>query len=655
MSAQAIVSAKRLAASQRSRIQNIAPLVIASGQNTPLMQRQYIDNPIPAPAMASEILPEGEEDPADYRPGGYHPVHVGEQYNAGRYTVIRKLGWGHFSTVWLAKDHNYDRHVALKVVKSAPHYTDTAIDEIKLLERVYSANPDSPGRLYIVELLDHFQHSGPNGIHICMVFEVLGENLLSLIKKYNHRGVPSNIVKEISKQVLLGLDYLHRECGIIHTDLKPENILICVNNIEDFIAKEFGDLEDDVVPIGKSRSRHIRRLTSDQPIAPRFGNSSKSKSRPPPSPLSPIHSFRHVILNDDDDDDDDDVPIGKSRSRRLRQPSIDDNDDLPLISATSKSMSRPPLSPANPIEYQMNLRHLLNNPPNPSNDEVDEDDEKLVDVLIKHQMSEYKTNESGGLSVSPQEISLAVNKVAQNISELSLNNSDNLSMSPSRLPTYSTPRIAQEPVIRVKIADLGNACWVDKHFTNDIQTRQYRSPEVIIGSQWGTSADMWSLACMIFELRTGDYLFDPQSTSRYTKSDDHLAQAIELLGNLPKPLLATGKLAEEYFNSRGELKRIQKLRHWSLPNVLNEKYLLPRSEAELFADFLLPMLDLSPEKRGTAEMMLRHSWLHIGYEPMLQTDSHIARRLSSRRPPQRQLTDELSSSYPIKPSIPNIG
>lgn len=34
----------------------------------------------------------------------------------------------------------------------------------------------------------------------------------------------------------------------------------------------------------------------------------------------------------------------------------------------------------------------------------------------------------------------------------------------------------------VKIADLGNACWVDKHFTEDIQTRQYRSLEVLLGA-----------------------------------------------------------------------------------------------------------------------------------------------------------------------------
>lgn len=47
---------------------------------------------------------EEEEDRKDYCKGGYHPVHVGEKYKDGQYCVIRKLGWGHFSTVWLVRD-----------------------------------------------------------------------------------------------------------------------------------------------------------------------------------------------------------------------------------------------------------------------------------------------------------------------------------------------------------------------------------------------------------------------------------------------------------------------------------------------------------------------------------------------------------------------
>lgn len=43
----------------------------------------------------------------DYRPGGFHPVHFGDLLYNGQYEIIRKLGYGSFSTVWLAKDKLY--------------------------------------------------------------------------------------------------------------------------------------------------------------------------------------------------------------------------------------------------------------------------------------------------------------------------------------------------------------------------------------------------------------------------------------------------------------------------------------------------------------------------------------------------------------------
>jgi serine/threonine-protein kinase SRPK3 len=57
-------------------------------------------------------LPDDEEEISGYVPGGYHPVHVGDTFAGGRYQVIRKLGWGHFSTVWLARDNLYVRRRA---------------------------------------------------------------------------------------------------------------------------------------------------------------------------------------------------------------------------------------------------------------------------------------------------------------------------------------------------------------------------------------------------------------------------------------------------------------------------------------------------------------------------------------------------------------
>jgi serine/threonine-protein kinase SRPK3 len=99
-----------------------------------------------------------------------------------------------------------------------------------------------------------------------MVFEVLGENLLGLIKRWNHRGIPMPLVKQITKQVLMGLDYLHRECGIIHTDLKPENVLIEIGDVEQIVKRVVKN-----EPAEKENNRNGRRrrrtlITGSQPL-----------------------------------------------------------------------------------------------------------------------------------------------------------------------------------------------------------------------------------------------------------------------------------------------------------------------------------------------------------------------------------------------------
>lgn len=243
----------------------------APSQNSPNLAHKgaYTASPSDESENSDEEVAEAtadEEDSEDYCKGGYHPVQVGELYKDGKYTIVRKLGWGHFSTVWLAKDNTSGKHVAMKVVRSAAHYTETALDEIKLLNKVVEANKDHPGRPYVVSLLDSFNHKGPHGMHVCMVFEVLGENLLGLIKRWNHRGIPMPLVKQITKQVLLGLDYLHRECGIIHTDLKPENVLIEIGDVEQIVktyVKEENNSKDDHRN-GRRRRRTL--ITGSQPL-----------------------------------------------------------------------------------------------------------------------------------------------------------------------------------------------------------------------------------------------------------------------------------------------------------------------------------------------------------------------------------------------------
>ncbi|KAK3107980.1 serine/threonine protein kinase, CMGC, partial [Teratosphaeriaceae sp. CCFEE 6253] len=424
-----------------------------------------------------------EEDSEDYCKGGYHPVQVGEQYKDGKYTIVRKLGWGHFSTVWLSKDNVTGKHVAMKVVRSAAHYTETALDEIKLLNKVVEANKDHPGRAHVVSLLDSFNHKGPHGMHVCMVFEVLGENLLGLIKRWNHRGIPMPLVKQITKQVLLGLDYLHRECGIIHTDLKPENVLIEIGDVEQIVKTYVKDEAKEKDDHRNGRRRRRTLITGSQPL---------------PSPLNASFSQSDLAHNYPGSTQSLNKIVSESKGKS-HLSEVASSDDM------GAEMSGAIGSTASPPQKSM-----------------------LESLGIK--------GDSPVKDVDPQkerEKTARRDILANNVSDMDLGKSH--AVQPKEME--SEDGIER---ISVKIADLGNACWVGHHFTNDIQTRQYRSPEVILGAKWGASTDVWSMACMVFELITGDYLFDPQSGTKYGKDDDHIAQIIELLGTFPKSLCISG-------------------------------------------------------------------------------------------------------------------
>lgn len=99
---------------------------------------------------------------------------------------------------------------------------------------------------------------------------------------------------------------------------------------------------------------------------------------------------------------------------------------------------------------------------------------------------------------------------------------------------------------------------------------------------------------MAFELATGDYLFEPHTGEDYSRDEDHCALITELLGRVPKHIALSGEYSRETFNRNGELRHIKDLKSWSLDSVLKEKYHFGEDEANQFADFLIPMLDLNP-------------------------------------------------------------
>ncbi|KAL5967598.1 SRSF protein kinase 3 [Taenia solium] len=666
-----------------------------------------------------------QEDPQDYVKGGYHPVKIGQMYN-GRYHVVRKLGWGHFSTVWLCWDLVAKRFVAMKVVKSAAHYTETALDEIKLLTCVRDADPDHPFRNKTVQLLDEFRVSGVNGLHVCMVFEVLGHNLLKLIIRSGYRGIPIENVRTIIKQTLEGLHYLHEKCKIIHTDIKPENILVAISDSavrrlaaesidaqrrgvrlsvsavstapkemmlynklskgqkrrmkkqqkrqQALLEQEFEELEEIECREQEQRLREMGLLyppaegdtaCADNPKSSteqKVGAAASSSAEAEPSAnvtpsvgvvfnaavsaLKRAASFiaasnesttsstsaencdfemshkgvdKVVVLGDRDDGVDEGeprliigraiLPLACSISRRFSlpfgrlnaQPHLVDN-FAPHHRNNYGEASAPLKTPPGDDELQKDSGSDETN-----QKEALENATASTNSLLRPGVEAYKGGNGGPSDVAlAKRASMFVRPVTANGAAGFIDKRRSLLLE----PIFKEPDASREVCpIEVKIADLGNACWTYKKFTEDIQTRQYRALEVLIGAGYSTPADIWSTACTAFELATGDYLFDPHTGEEYSRDEDHLAHIIELLGPIPRSIVALGKYSREFFDKRACLRHIRMLKPWDLLSVLVQKYDWPLQEAELFTSFLEPMLAYDPNQRATAWECLQHPWI----------------------------------------------
>ncbi|XP_017787800.1 PREDICTED: SRSF protein kinase 3 [Habropoda laboriosa] len=538
---------------------------------------------------------EEQEDSSDYCKGGYHPVKIGDLF-LNRYHVTRKLGWGHFSTVWLCWDLQDKRFVALKVVKSASHFTETALDEIKLLKDVRDTDPSDPKRNKTVQLLNDFKISGINGLHVCMVFEVLGDNLLKLIIKSNYRGIPRNNVKRIIRQVLEGLDYLHNKCKIIHTDIKPENVLVCVD--EAYIRKlacEATELHSLGMKLPVSLISTAPKEFQEPTPNSKMSKNKKKKLKKKAKRQNEL--LKKQMEQIEELEEQDKLANSTRANGELETNSPDQDINTESIEDNTESKDSPDISEPSAPSLHINGVDSLAGGEKVEN-QLPQQSEKMENTNI---CDVEKTCE--GLLSSDHEYTDECSE-GRNLEPPESKQLKRASVAPL------DPALV-ECDVEVKIADLGNACWVHKKFTDDIQTRQYRSLEVLLGSGYDTSADIWSTACMAFELATGDYLFEPHSGNYYCRDEDHLAHIIELLGEIPKHIALSGKNSKMYFNKKGELKRITGLKPWGLYEVLTEKYDWSPREAREFEEFLTPMLEFDPSMRATAAECLKHPWLQI--------------------------------------------
>lgn len=147
----------------------------------------------------------GSENLEKYKPEGYHPVMIGDVLH-DRYRIVDKLGFGGYSTVWLAHDIRREEYVAVKV-----GIANSLSREMKCL-RALSASSLHPGHDAIPSPLDEFEVRGPNGAHPCYTMVPARCNLREASFSYLF---PLDVARALVGGLAMAISHMH-SCGYVH-------------------------------------------------------------------------------------------------------------------------------------------------------------------------------------------------------------------------------------------------------------------------------------------------------------------------------------------------------------------------------------------------------------------------------------------------------
>ncbi|KAF4952574.1 hypothetical protein FGADI_6645 [Fusarium gaditjirri] len=154
-----------------------------------------------------------------YCPGGYHPIEVNDKLNQ-RYHIVDKLGQGGYSTIWLARDQELDKYVAIKVGTADQVSKESDI----LLKLAENPTKEFPSNL-ITPVLDHFTVNGPNGTHSCIVTAPARCSIAESIKTSRYISFQPDVARALSAQLIMATAFVH-QAGFVHGDIHLGNVLL---------------------------------------------------------------------------------------------------------------------------------------------------------------------------------------------------------------------------------------------------------------------------------------------------------------------------------------------------------------------------------------------------------------------------------------------
>ncbi|KAI0633931.1 kinase-like domain-containing protein [Trametes polyzona] len=263
------------------------PLSLLSPRNSGSPRRHYVtdesvevQSKIPHTVVSSLIPEEAHMLHANRGPYGFFPMQLGQYLSNGAYQIVRKLGYGTYSSVWLAKQFNSKtndgyNYVAIKILTTNAvrgewlHYLHD-VEMAHRLRLLSLSAKEHPGYKYCARPLHVFEQESAHGKHSCIVYPPYGPDAFNLAMHMPELHLPLAAAKRVTRQVLMALDFLHTTLGIVHGDVGWKNVLTQLPVSTDVI-----DLYLSTYPAETYEPMHIPELSSEpfvtvvsQPLPP---------------------------------------------------------------------------------------------------------------------------------------------------------------------------------------------------------------------------------------------------------------------------------------------------------------------------------------------------------------------------------------------------
>ncbi|OAX83307.1 CMGC/DYRK/DYRK2 protein kinase [Emergomyces africanus] len=196
----------------------------------------------------------------------------------------------------------------------------------------------------------------------------------------------------------------------------------------------------------------------------------------------------------------------------------------------------------------------------------------------------------------------------------------------------------------IKVIDFGSSCFENEKVYTYIQSRFYRSPEVILGMSYGMPIDMWSIGCILAELFTGYPIFPGEN------EQEQLACIMEVFGPPEKHLIEKSTRRKLFFDSLGKPRlTVSSKGRRRRPSSKDLRQIL-KCDDDAFLDFITRCLRWDPARRLTPNDALNHEFI-TGIKTTPRSRGHL---VPINSPAKRMASGPASSTIRPLPDPPSL-